>query len=208
MGIERVWILTVAATAFLLSGCLSAPPVGDSVHFYILEYDPPPIAPGEPLPYTIRIAGLKVAPTYESRLIVYREGEYKRDAYVYHKWRDRPGEMVLHLLLRDFRQSNLFQAVLGPDSRLPASYLLEGSLEAFYELDQPQGWYAVLELDMVLAAETEEPGAGHILFQRHYGAREPCHAKHPRALAEAMSRALSSVSAAIIKDVHERLKTP
>ena len=45
-----------------------------------------------------------------------------------------------------------------------------------------------------------------VLFQKPYRTRKPCRQQHPRALAEAMSLAMSEVSEAIIMDIYEFLK--
>ncbi|MGD8449058.1 MAG: hypothetical protein PVF36_07465 [Desulfobacterales bacterium] len=45
-----------------------------------------------------------------------------------------------------------------------------------------------------------------ILFQKTYREEAPCKRKNPRALAEAMSYAMSKISEQIIKDVYDCLK--
>jgi hypothetical protein len=54
-------------------------------------------------------------------------------------------------------------------------------------------------------AEHEPDTGKKILFQKTYQMSKPCKQRNPRALAEAMSLALSEASAKIINDVYENL---
>jgi cholesterol transport system auxiliary component len=138
--------------------------------------------------------------------MIYREGSFERDAYVYHKWRDNPGDLISHFLGRDMRQSGLFEAVLSRNSRVPASHILEGTVEEFFELDGEDGWEAVLSVSVVLAVVNDPEGGKRPLLQKSYHVRKPCRKETPKALAEAMSHAMSEVSGAIIMDVYAHLK--
>ena len=63
-----------------------------------------------------------------------------------------------------------------------------------------------LIISITLMAEDEPDVSRRILFQRRYRAEESCTIKNPRALAEAMSRAMADLSEKIIRDIHGRLK--
>jgi hypothetical protein len=56
-----------------------------------------------------------------------------------------------------------------------------------------------------LMAEHEPDTGKKILFQKTYQMSKPCKQRNPRALAEAMSLAMSEASAKIINDVYENL---
>jgi len=80
---------------------------------------------------------------------------------------------------------------------------LEGGIEEFLEEATPKGWIAVVTLNATLTSEYR-PGEGRTaLFQRTYSEREPCRANTPGALSEAMSRAMSRISAQILNDIYQ-----
>ena len=192
---------------FLLSGaCLNLKKPQNKIEFYTLEYESPQITGHNPLPFAVRVEGFGVAPAYDTHRIIYREGSFQRDSYVYHRWRANPADMVTYFLRRDIRQSGLFKAVLPRDSGFPSSHVIEGTVDEFFESDSGETWEAVLALSVVLMAENEPDVSRRILFQKTYRTTKPCNHKHPVALAGAMSQAMGEISSQIIKDVYDRLK--
>ncbi|CAB5157483.1 hypothetical protein D3OALGA1CA_4828 [Olavius algarvensis associated proteobacterium Delta 3] len=170
---------------------------------YTLEYPPPQPKDVSPLPGILRVEAFESIPIYRSDNIVYREGAFRRESYRYHKWQTPPSEMITFLLIRDFRAAGAFKAVLSPNSLLAPTLTLEGGIEEFLEEATPKGWIAVVTLNATLTSEYR-PGEGRTaLFQRTYSEREPCRANTPGALSEAMSRAMSRISAQILNDIYQ-----
>ena len=204
---EEVCVLFLCFCLFI-NGCVNfrEPAKAEKTTFYTLEYDPPAPSHLQPLSAVIRIKRFGVAPTYDTNRIVYREEAFERDAYVYHKWRDNPGEIVTYFLSRDMRESGLFEAVLSPNSSVPASHILEGRVDEFFESDTRDGWEAVLSVSIVLTAVDPVEVGKRSLLQKSYQRREPCGAKTPKALAEAMSHAMSEVSSEITGETYSFLK--
>lgn len=189
----------------LFSSCISLKQPSKKIAFYTLEYDSPKITGLEPLPVVLGVERFSVAPTYNSNQIVYRDNAFKRDSYSYHKWRNNPGDFATYFLGRDLQQSGLFKAVLSGGSRLPASHIVEGAVEEFFEWDLETKWNAVLSIGIILTAGDEPDASKRILFQKTYTAKKACEQKNPQALAEAMSLAMKDVSREIIKDIHSHL---
>jgi ABC-type uncharacterized transport system auxiliary subunit len=189
-------------------GCVNfrEPTRAEKTAYYTLEYAAPEPDQRQLLSVVLKVPRFGVAPTYDTNRMIYREGSFERDAYVYHKWRDNPGDMIPYFLVRDMRESGLFEAVLSRDSRVPASHILEGTVDEFLEWDGKDGWEAVLSISVVLAGVNDPEGDKRPLLQKSYHVRKPCRKRTPKALAEAMSHALSEVSGAIIKDVYACLK--
>ncbi len=192
--------------SLLFSACLNLDKPINKIEFYTLEYDPPKLADLEPLAHVIRVEHFSVAPIYKTNLIIYRDRSFKRDAYVYHKWRANPADLVSQYLIRDMKQSGLFKAVLPHKSRLPSSHMLEGSVDEFFEWDLEKKWNAILSATIALMAENEPDITKRILFQKTYRAKKQSKQKNPRALAEAMSIAMSEISEKIIMDIYNSLK--
>ena len=207
---KRHFFLSVLGTigVLMLYGCgMNLGPEGKApdTRLYMLEYPAPePLA--EPLDaYVLRVEQFDALPFYRTDRIIYKENAFQRDAYRYHRWQAAPGEMVTYLLLRDFRASGLFKAVLSSNSLMSPTHSLEGEIEDFLEEDSPKGWVAVLTLHVSLTSEASSGKGRTVMFQNTYSERETLRGKTPRALTEAISRAMSRISAQIIGDVQSAL---
>jgi cholesterol transport system auxiliary component len=185
-----------------LSACLDLKQPRNKIEYYTLEYETPVAHHHPPLSQPIRVNQFTVSPIYNTHRIIYREGLYKREAYVYHKWRVNPGNLVTYLLRRDLQQSGLFKAVVSGNSRLQSAYVLEGSVDEFLEWNKKNGWEAFLSLSITLMQENEPDVSKKIRFQKTYFSAKPCRQKTPAALAEAMSLAMSEISAQIMLDIY------
>ena len=190
----------------LLCACVPSNKPRSKIEFYTLEYDLSKKAALKSLPIVIRIERFSVAPMYNTTRMIYRDSSFKRSAYVLHKWRANPGNLVTYFLSRDIKHSGLFKAVLPHDSGFPSSYVLEGSVDEFFEWDSVKDWKAVLSLAITLMAYDEPDISKRVLFQKAYRVVKPCKQKTPRALAGAMSLAMKEVSGEILEDVYSHLK--
>lgn len=176
------------------------------IEYYTLEYPPPQMESLNPLPYVIRMNRFTVAPPYNTSQIIYRDRSFKRNAYVYYRWQTNPGATVTTLLLRDIKNSGLFKAVLDPSSRFSSSYMIEGTVDEFFEWDTQNAWKAILTVSIILTGKNKNDIKNTILFQKTYRKAEICRQKKPKAVAEAMSLALSKISEEMIMDVYDSLK--
>lgn len=192
-------------SVFFLFGCFNFANPNKTINYYTLEYAPPEIKGLKTLPYAIFIEQFHVAPLYDSSKIIYRNSEYKREAYSYHRWRANPGDMVTQLLARDFKETKLFKAVFTLDNKFPSSHTLKGTVVEFYENDLEDHWEGILTLSVALVRNDKDDPLKSIVFQNNYSIKEICTKKNPQALAEALSNALKKVSSMIIKDIHNNL---
>jgi cholesterol transport system auxiliary component len=103
------------------------------------------------------------------------------------------------------KQAAFCLAVIDSDSLLPATHLLEGTVDDFFEDDTENGWQAVLTLSLTLSTTRTGNADPRILMQRTYRARKACRAKNPQAVAEAMSLAMADVSKHVLGDIYEQL---
>ncbi len=197
--------LLLVCIALAMAACLNLKQPRTKIEYYTLEYDPPVPDHHPPLCEPIRLNQFVVSPIYNTNRIIYREGLFKREAYVYHKWRANPADVITYLLRRDLQQSGLFKAVVSRESRLPSAYVLEGSVDEFLEWNTKTGWEAFLSLSIILMQENEPDISKKILFQKTYFSNKPCRQKNPGALAEAMSSAMSEISAQIMLDIYNAI---
>jgi cholesterol transport system auxiliary component len=192
--------------ALLIGGCLSTSRPYKNIDYYTLEYDTPNISPRETLPVVVRIERFQVAPVYNTNKIIYRQQPFRRDAYPYHMWRANPGELVSYFLARDFQQSSVFSGIISHNTGMIFSHTIHGRVDEFFEYDEKNHWEAVLSVSITLMTKGETDISKKILFQKQYRARKACKQKNPRALAEAMSKAMASLSETMITDIYEHLE--
>ena len=164
MNYYRKRFLPLLGITILLGACFNLKQPSHKMEFYTLEYDPPQLINLTPLPCIITVERFSAAPEYNSNRIIYRDKSFKRDTYVYYRWRADPADLVTSFLSRDTQQSGLFKAVLPYDSRLPASFLLEGSVDEFLENDTEEGWEAVLSVSITFMGGNEPDGDKKVLF--------------------------------------------
>jgi ABC-type uncharacterized transport system auxiliary subunit len=184
----------------LLSGC-GKPPI--LVHQYILDYPAPVVGRLARIPESIKVEQFSVAQAFNTNAMVYQPQPFRSAVYNYSRWRVNPGYLVTDYLLRDLRDARLFQAVYGPAGTGRYRFLLEGGVEDFQELDEPDGWKAVLALTVTLLDVTQAELPRRVVFQKNYRAVEPMFDKTPQGLAQAMSRAMARLSARIITDTNQ-----
>jgi cholesterol transport system auxiliary component len=199
---NKIVLILLLGLPLILGACLNLAQPKNKVEYYTLEYDPPMRGDLLPLSCTIRVEPFSVSPIYNSNRIIYRDRSFKRQAYTYYKWRANPGNLVTYFLGRDMQQSGLFKAVLPGSSKFPATFVLEGTVDEFLETDTPNGWEAKLSVSVAFMGENESDISKKVLFQKTYHTNRSCRQKHPRALAEAMSLAMSKVSGEIINDIY------
>jgi ABC-type uncharacterized transport system auxiliary subunit len=204
VGHTKILILLLCLT-LPLAACLKFKQPKNKIEYYTLEYDPPVAGNHQALPYVIRVQQFSVSPIYNSNQIIYRDQSYKRQAYAYYKWRANPASFVTYFLSRDLKESGLFKAVLHSDGRFSPSYLVEGTVDEFLEMDGDDTWQAVLSISIAFMDENEADISQKILFQNTYHTSKPCRQKNPRALAAAMSAAMSDISGKIINDLYQIL---
>jgi len=193
----------LAAVFVLIFGCTGAlKKPAMRIDYYSLDYDPPGPAALSPLDAVVGVQRFQVAPIYNSNKIIYRDKQFKRNAYTYHKWRANPGDLVSYFLARDLGESAVFKAVFTLDKKLPVSHTLEGRVDEFFEFDRDNLWEAVLSVSVTLLKENEPDISKRVLMQKKYRVRKPCRQKTPQALAEAMSHAMAAVSKNINDDLY------
>lgn len=190
----------------LFAACVSLNKPTNKIEYYTLEYPPPQMETSNPLSHVIRMDRFTVAPPYNTTQIIYRDQSFKRNAYFYYRWQTNPGAIVTPLLKRDIKNSGLFKAVIDSGSRFSPSYIIEGTVDEFFEWDTQNAWKAILTVSIILAEKTKNDTKNRMLYQKTYRKEEICRQKKPKAVAEAMSQALSKISKEMITDVYDSLK--
>jgi ABC-type uncharacterized transport system auxiliary subunit len=206
MARSKIILILIIGFIIPLGACLNLKQPRNKIEYYTLEYEPPFVGDFQPLTCVIKVGQFSVSPIYNTKRIIYRDNAFTRSSYAYYKWRANPGDFVTYCLGRDLKQSGLFKAVLLRGSKHPASYIVEGTVDEFLEMDAEDGWEAILAVSIVFMVENESDINKKFLFQKSYRMSKPCQHKNPRALAAAMSQAMSYVSSRIITDIYNCLE--
>jgi ABC-type uncharacterized transport system auxiliary subunit len=184
----------------LLEGCGKPPML---INQYILEYPAPVLARKPRIAAAVKVEQFSVAQAINTTSMVYQPQPFKSETYNYSRWRANPGYLATDYLLRDLRDAHLFAAVIGPGSSGKSRYQLEGGVAEFQEVDEPDGWKAVLALTVTLLDTTKRELPQRVVFQKNYRVAEPMPERTPRGLAQGMSRAMEQLSRQIIVDTYE-----
>jgi len=204
----RFTLITLMIFAVVSGGCVTLKQPNMKIEYYTLEYDTslPVTNTGlDPVQTVIKVERFNIAPAYNTNRIIYRDQEFKRASYFYHKWKTNPADMVTYFLTRDIRRSGLFKVVTIPGSKTPHTHIVEGLVDEFLEWDSKDEWEAVLGMNVTLLDAGESNISKKVIFQQRFSARKKCEKKHPKALAQAMSEAMAEVSEKICMAIHKAL---
>mgnify|MGYP006415398713 FL=1 len=195
---------------FLISsgGCVTLKQPNMKVEHYTLEYDALRQVTNtdlDPVRAALKIERFSIAPVYNTSRIIYRDQEFKRSSYFYHKWKSNPADLVTYFLTRDIRESGLYTAVNVPDSKITHTHIVEGVIDEFLEWDSKDKWEAVLSMNVTLLDAGTSDISKRVVFQQSFSSRKICKEKHPKALAQAMRQAMAEVSEDICLTIHKAL---
>jgi len=194
--------LVLAATLLLLlSGCFGGGQPGRAMEQYALEYQTDVPQGLSMLPETITVERFTSAQEYSTTAMVYQEGPYQRNQYLYHRWRVNPADMVTDCLLRDLRSAGVFRGVFNHRSSEPGRYLLAGDVEEFREYDDKEGRWAEVALNATLLDTARQEMPDRLIFQKRYRFVEPIAGKDQAGVAQGMSRAMAKVSGLLMADI-------
>ena len=110
--------------------------------------------------------------------------------------------MLTDWIYRDLQKSAVFDAVVMTPSTMPATHILEGTVEAFYAQNKGGNWAAVLTISLALLALEDN----RIEFQGQFDTTVPMAALSPDIFAQAMSAGMQTLSAQIIDTLYTRLR--
>jgi ABC-type uncharacterized transport system auxiliary subunit len=186
-----------------LAGCGKPPMVTNR---FLLEYPSPVFGDRPALDESIRVELFTAAQAINSTAMVYHPRPLETSAYVYNRWQVDPAHMVTDYLLRDLRSSGLFRGVFGHQQAGLGRFRVEGAVQQFAEVDDPDGWKAVLTVSVTLLDLNEAEITKRVIMQKNYQQSEYMPEQNAHGLAQGMSRAMAVVSANIINDFYRAAK--
>lgn len=207
MAFRKVIAILFCFSALLaIAGCAAKGKPEDKIFHYVLEYPKPKAEPAGPFAEALKVRRFSAAPAYNTSRMIFRESPFRREEYVFHRWRVNPADMVTDFLARDLRASGLFSAVFSGDASPDTDIVLSGSVDEFLESDDAKVWTAILAITVTLLDESEADISRRVILQKGYRAEAVLAEKDPRELASAMSKAMAEVSASVISEVGAVLK--
>lgn len=199
---RRLLSVPLMAIILLCAGCLERGKPSPMIEHYSFEYASPAFTGLSPLNQTVKVERFSVAKAYNTISMVFRPEPYKLDAYGSHRWIANPGDMVSDYLLRDLRNSGLFQAVFSFRDYEDARFVIQGGVEEFLETDVGEQRNAVLTITVTLTDASYPSFPNRLVSQKKYSFSEPIADRTPAGLAGSMSRGMEKASARIIQDVY------
>ena len=138
--------------------------------------------------------------------MLYQEKSSTLSTYTYHRWRAAPADLVTYFLARDLQSLDSFNAVISPSGRLNPTHRVEGILDRFLEVDNPDQWEAVISITITLIDDRQTDVSKQVLVQQSFTSTKPSKDKHPLAVSKAMAEAMADISTQVNKILVETLQ--
>jgi cholesterol transport system auxiliary component len=178
-------------------GCVSSKPV----HYYTLE---PAASRPAPQPrqdgLTLLMGSIATPEALQDGRIRYRRGANEAGAYEYHRWTERPGEMVRNSLMRALRASGKYRRVIEAGSAATGDYLLRGKLYEFDELDN-----SAIRTRISLQVELVDRKTNRNVWDRIVEREESVHGRTVLDVVQSLDRNLLAVTREITTQIDQFL---
>ncbi|MBN1433855.1 membrane integrity-associated transporter subunit PqiC [Candidatus Fermentibacterales bacterium] len=168
---------------------------------FALDYEPPSPA-GARLPgVTVGVRDFHCSGAYATDcMVLVRAGEGLQTVTSLNRWSQQPGYTVPDLLSRDMVEAGFLEGVYRG---LPGAvdYTVDGAIREFGGREMAGVWYAVIDLDLAFTRD-RSGGSGEVFATwRTYRFETALDGDGFGSLAEAMSRTMRDVSAAVLEDL-------
>ncbi len=140
-------------------------------------------------PFELAITRLRANPVYQDTALLYMPSAYETASYGYSRWEAMPADMLTERLYQYLRECRLFQSVSLRSLSGKPDLLLRGRITRFAEVDEPEGAFAELTLEMELVCLSSPKK----VWEGELAARTPMSERTPQELARAMSASLAAV---------------
>ncbi len=185
--------------AGLLSACGGAPVVPDD-QLYRLQAAKPAV--GKKLfPGTLEVDRFVADGLTAGRPIVYSEAgkSYQVKEYHYHFWTQPPTVMLRDELVTYLRRAKIADAVVTPELRIPADYVLTGKIKRLEKIIGPRP-KAVLEIELGL----RKASGGKLIFLDTYRMESQFASKGVDNAVASLNKSLSAIYGKFIADLAKR----
>ncbi len=198
--------LMIAVLICFAAGCAGGRPP-QATGYYLLDYRPPVLRTTASLDSSLKVERFAVTQLYNSNTMAYRTGPFSLHTFPYERWRANPADLVTDCLIRDFRSAGIFRALFSYRDPEKVRFSLEGQVMEFTEIEEQGNRKAALTLSVTLLDLSREETFQKVVLQRKYAYTAACEEKGPVGLARGLSEALAQLSAQIIDDVYQTVKS-
>ena len=195
------------ALSLIIMGCAGSGKPQYEVENYLLSYSAPAWDKPDKLNTSVKFNRFSIAAAYNSADMIFRKEAYSLDAFNYSRWAVNPADMIADSLLRDMRDSGIFQAVFSRYETDEGRFIISGGVEEFFLSMGKGGNKAVISLTVSLKDTSEKETGKNILFQKKYFREEPLPESSPRGYSQAASQGMRIISEQITNDVYAAIKT-
>jgi ABC-type uncharacterized transport system auxiliary subunit len=178
---SKITLSLLALAVVLTVGCGAARP--SKYYQLTVPGDSAPVANANPLPITLLIGRLTAPALYREDQIVYSSGGENMGTYEYQKWSEPPTEMIVEVMLRQFRASGRYHGVYNLRSDIHGDFLLHGHL---YDFKEVGGNPLLARVTMEL--ELREIKTGAVVWTHFYTHDEPASGKDVSAVVAALNK--------------------
>ncbi len=195
------WLMVGVVGLGLLGGCSGIPPT----YYYRVhseENEANGVNAGEVIPVVIGVTPCTADLLYKGDKIVYRNSPYEVQFYHYRRWVAPPQKLVTEAIVNRFKASGAFQKVVQLPAADRIDYLLKGRIRAFEEWDEPNSWFGLVSLELVL----QDPATRASVWQKTFTAKTPAAKKEPVEVVRAISTSLNQVLDEAIAEIAHYLK--
>jgi len=195
----------IVALIVIVAGCFGRTKVPYSIEHFTLDYPSPTLSGLSPVNESIRIERFGVARSFDRTAMIYKPLPYRLDAYAYSRWRVGPGDMVSDFLLRDMRRTSLFKGVFSYYNNERARFVLDGTVEEFFESDEGATANAVFAVNATVIDKGGKGLENQILFQKTYRLITPLRERSPEGFTQGISADMALFSEQLMKDLKAAL---
>jgi cholesterol transport system auxiliary component len=186
------------SAALLLTSCATTT---RPVHYYSLAPSAP-TTEAKPDGPTILVGAILTPESLQDARIRYRSGTNEIGSYEYHRWNERPGEMVRDSLVRGLRAAGKYRHVSESSSSAMGDYLLRGKLYEFAEVDN-----SAIRTKISLHLELIDRKTNLSVWDHPFEREEPATGKNIADVVQSMDRNLQQVVTAATAEIDRFLST-
>ncbi|MFA5323029.1 MAG: ABC-type transport auxiliary lipoprotein family protein [Smithella sp.] len=203
----RIFCLIIVVFSLLIAGCAGSGKPPYAVEKYLLNYPASSRGSLGKLDTSIKFNRFSIATAYNSVNMIFSDDPYSFDSFNYSRWAVNPADMIADGLLRDFRESGLFQAIFSRYESDEGRFVISGSVEEFFMRIEKGDKKAVVSMVVSLKDTRQQEADKRIIFQKKYVREEPLQESSPKGYCQAASQSMRIISEQIANDVYAVIKT-
>ncbi len=152
--IRSYWLIGILVM-LTLGGCSSKS--SQAIDIYTLKYSEAVDKNRTTIDKTLKISLPKSTKEIRKNKILYAKTAHQREAYAYSLWSDTPNRMIEQFLVTLLNQNRLFKAVIPASSEAKSEWLLESTIEDFYQsFDKDNHSFGVVKIRFFLINQKDK----------------------------------------------------